>query len=73
MMSDDYQILEAFRRLARVDADRIEVSISDGTVTLNGEVTSARERSQAESAAWRAAGVARVIDDLTVNPAPREG
>jgi osmotically-inducible protein OsmY len=66
------QILDAFRRLARLDADRIQVAARDGTVTLQGEVSSVRERLQAANAAWQASGVAQVIDNLTINPTPRD-
>lgn len=61
-------ILGAFRRLARVEFERIRVSTLDGIVTLEGEVASLLERQHAESAAWKAPGVSQVIDKLTVNP-----
>lgn len=61
------QILDAFRRLARLECERIRVSTLDGVVTLEGEVGSLLERQQAESAAWQAPGVSQVIDRLTVH------
>jgi osmotically-inducible protein OsmY len=63
-------ILDAFRRLARVEFERIRVSTLDGIVTLEGEVGSLQERQHAESAAWKAPGVSQVIDKLTVDPNP---
>jgi osmotically-inducible protein OsmY len=56
----------AFRRNANVDARRIDVSTHDGTVTLNGYVSSWAERDQAVNAAWAAPGVKSVNDELSV-------
>ena len=60
------QIEDAFRRRAQLDARNIRVSTAEGTVTLEGEVRSWQEREQAETAAWQARGVSRVIDNLKV-------
>ncbi|HTW73747.1 MAG TPA: BON domain-containing protein [Steroidobacteraceae bacterium] len=60
------QIEDAFRRRAQLDARNIRVSTAEGTVTLEGEVHSWQEREQAETAAWQARGVSRVIDNLKV-------
>jgi len=67
---DDVQsrITDAFRRRAQLDAKRVHVSALDGTVTLEGEVSSWHERNQAEIAAWQAPGVTAVVDNLTVEP-----
>ena len=62
------KIEDAFRRRAHLDAKKISVKALDGTVTLEGEVHSWQERTQAESAAWQAPGVSQVIDKLTVQP-----
>lgn len=62
------KIEDAFRRGARLDARNIKISAADGTVTLEGEVRSVQERQQAETAAWEASGVSRVIDNLKVQP-----
>ena len=64
------RIEDAFRRQARIDADKIRVQVADGVVTLEGDVASYQERQQAESAAWQAPGVSEVIDKLTVRPSP---
>ena len=62
------RIEQAFRRHAQIDADRIRVQIAGGTVTLEGEVESWREREDAESAVWAAPGVTDVQDRLLVRP-----
>jgi len=62
------KIEEAFRRRAHLDAKKISVTALDGTVTLEGEVHSSQERTQAESAAWQAPGVSQVINKLIVQP-----
>ena len=62
------KIEDAFRRRAQLDAKKITVKTSEGTVTLEGEVHSWQERQQAEIAAWQAPGVSQVIDKLSVRP-----
>lgn len=62
------QIEAAFRRSAEVDARRINVAASDGTVILTGNVHSWAERRQAERAAWAAPGVIQVDDRLAIVP-----
>jgi osmotically-inducible protein OsmY len=62
------KIEDAFRRRAHLDARNIRVSAVDGTVTLEGQVSTAQERQQAATAAWQASGVSRVIDNLSVQP-----
>jgi osmotically-inducible protein OsmY len=62
------RIEEAFRRHAHIDADKIRVQVASGTVTLEGEVESWRERDEAESAVWAAPGVTSVQDRLVVRP-----
>lgn len=62
------KIEDAFRRRAQLDAKKITVKTSEGTVTLEGEVRSWQERQQAEIAAWQAPGVSQVIDRLSVRP-----
>jgi len=62
------QIEDAFRRSAEIDARRINVNATDGTVILSGNVHSWAERRQAERAAWAAPGVMQVDDRLTVVP-----
>jgi osmotically-inducible protein OsmY len=62
------QIEDAFRRSAEIDARRINVTATDGTVILSGNVHSWAERRQAERAAWAAPGVVQVEDRLAVVP-----
>lgn len=61
------KIREAFRRSAELDADRIEIEATDGTVTLSGIVHSLIERDEADRVAWAAPGVAKVENNLTVS------
>lgn len=60
------QICQAFQRHARLDSDRITVSVREGHVTLTGSVRSWCERDDAEKAAWAAPGVKEVKNDLAV-------
>jgi osmotically-inducible protein OsmY len=60
------KIEDAFRRHASLDAQKIRVQSADGTVTLEGEVSSWQERQHAEAAAWAAPGVSVVKDHLSV-------
>lgn len=60
------KITAALHRRAQLDANSIHVTAKDGTVTLEGEVDSWSQRSEAEFAAWQAPGVAKVVDNLTV-------
>ena len=60
------RIEAALQRRAHADTTSIDVSVTDGTVTLSGCVDSLAERTTMESAAWSAPGVRKVVDDLTV-------
>ena len=62
------EIEDALRRSAEVEARRISVDAAGGQVTLRGSVHSWHERNAAVQAAWRAPGVTRVDDRLTVQP-----
>lgn len=62
------KIEEAFRRSAEVDAHRVTVEASNGTITLKGAVRSWAERREAERAAWAAPGVTKVLNQLEINP-----
>jgi osmotically-inducible protein OsmY len=62
------QIEDAFRRNADLDARRIFVSTSNGTVTLTGTVRNWSERDAAISGAWAAPGVTWVKDELVISP-----
>jgi osmotically-inducible protein OsmY len=62
------KIEAAFRRHAQIDAQKIHISTTNGTVMLSGEVPSWQERREAESAAWAAPGVTRVENTIAVRP-----
>ncbi len=53
-----------------VEADRIAVSVDDGTIVLAGEVGSEREKEAVLQAAFRADGLRRIADELVVRPRP---
>jgi len=55
----------AFKRNAKLDADDLSVTTSNGTVTISGIVSSWSEHDAALEAAWAAPGVTDV-DDLVV-------
>lgn len=59
-------IEEALKRDARLEAQKIKVSVTDGTVKLEGRVHSWYERDAAERAAWAAPGVRAVEDHVTI-------
>lgn len=61
------RIRKALVRNAQVDAERIEVSATGGTVTLTGTVRSWAERRQAEVAAWASPHVAHVENRIVVS------
>jgi osmotically-inducible protein OsmY len=62
------KIEAALKRNAEVDARRINVTASDGKVTLSGNVHSWFERDQARRAAWAAPGVKEVDDRIMIVP-----
>jgi osmotically-inducible protein OsmY len=62
------KIEAAFKRSAEIDARRVSVTATDGTVILSGHVRSWMERQEAERAAWAAPGVSQVDDRITVVP-----
>jgi osmotically-inducible protein OsmY len=65
------EIDQALRRRAERQAKRIQVEVSDGTVSLIGPVHSRREREAVLGAARATPGVHRVNDLLTVEQAER--
>ncbi len=58
-------IKKAFKRNAKIDADDLYVSTENGTVTINGAVSSWAEHDEAIDAAWAAPGVTSVQDRMT--------
>jgi osmotically-inducible protein OsmY len=59
-------IRKAFKRNAALDADDLYISSDNGTVTINGNVSSWAEHDEALNAAWAAPGVTSVQDNMTV-------
>jgi len=59
-------IKKAFKRNAKIDADDLYVSTDNGTVTIDGAVSSWAEHDEAIDAAWAAPGVTSVQDRMTV-------
>ena len=60
-------IKKAFKRNAAVDEEDLYVSTDNGTVTLDGNVSSWNEHDEAIEAAWAAPGVTSVDDRMTVS------
>lgn len=61
-----HKIVDAFKRNAVLDAQRIRVETNGNKVILRGKVHSWSERKEAEDAAWSAPGVLAVEDNLSV-------
>jgi osmotically-inducible protein OsmY len=62
------KIMDAFKRNAEVDANRITVEASGSEVILKGTVRSWIEREEAERVAWSAPGITKVEDRIVVSP-----
>jgi osmotically-inducible protein OsmY len=62
------KIMDAFKRNAEVDANRIQIEADGSEVILKGSVRSWAEREEAERVAWSAPGVTRVEDRIVVSP-----
>jgi osmotically-inducible protein OsmY len=61
-----HAIKKAFERNAKLDANDLAVTTSNGTVKLEGTVRSWAEKDDAVSAAWAAPGVRNVDDRIIV-------
>ena len=59
-------VKKAYERSATIDGHRLSVKTSDGTVTIEGSVSSRTERDAAVAAAWASPGVRRVEDRMVV-------
>jgi osmotically-inducible protein OsmY len=59
-------IEDALKRSAEIDAQNIAVEAEGDKVILKGKVRSWAERQEAERAAWRAPGVRKVEDQITI-------
>jgi osmotically-inducible protein OsmY len=62
------KIMEAFKRNAELDANRITVEANGSEVILKGTVRSWIEREEAERVAWSAPGITKVEDRIVVSP-----
>jgi osmotically-inducible protein OsmY len=58
----------ALKRSAEVDARHVRVAVSDGKVTLSGNVRTWLERDEARQAAWAAPGVREVENRIAIMP-----
>ncbi len=63
-------VREALAARHGLAAQRIAVSVSEGIVTLHGQVSSPALRGEAECAAWSVGGVVDVVNQLRAGPAP---
>jgi len=61
------QITKEFERHARIDADKIKVTVEGEKIILTGKVSSYDEIDEAETAAWSIAGVEKVDNKLTID------
>jgi osmotically-inducible protein OsmY len=58
------KILAALKRKAELQTDSVHISVKGDKVILEGSVKTWSERNLVESAAWSAAGVGSVEDNL---------
>jgi len=60
------RIAQAFARNAQLADDHVSVMVEGRAVTLAGTVSTWSESVEAENAAWRAAGVSQVVNNIVV-------
>ncbi len=60
------RIKDALKRHADVEATKVTIAVSNGTVTLTGSVESFDEMDRIEGAVWAAPGVTKVVDNLRI-------
>lgn len=60
------KIINEFERNARIEAERIKISVEGSTVTLEGEVKDMDARNEAKYAAWCVPGIDKIIDKLSI-------
>jgi osmotically-inducible protein OsmY len=61
-------IIEAFKRNASIDANRITVELAGSEVRLGGVARSRAERDEAEQVVWRFPGITKVDNAIVVQP-----
>ena len=61
------KISKAYKRLAYLDAENIQVEVDKHTVKLTGKVHSLAEKEEATNTAYLAPGVSKVVNELIVN------
>ena len=61
-----HRIRDALERYVEDEAKQVEVLVNGGTATLRGTVNSWAEREVVQHAAWSAAGIQRVVNELKV-------
>jgi osmotically-inducible protein OsmY len=60
------KIKAALHRHADIEDTKISIAVSNGVVTLTGDVESMDEMARVENAVWAAPGVQKVVDNLRV-------
>ena len=61
-------IIEAFKRNASIDANRITVELAGSEVRLRGAARSWAERDEAEQVVWNFPGITKVDNGIVVQP-----
>ena len=60
------QITSALHRRANLEASKVNLSVADGKVTLDGSVDTYYERELIENTVWACSGVKDVVDHLSI-------